>query len=146
MTNKTIQAYLIVDWKQGATRTRTTEPSASELGTNELVTPITLDVIVPEVQVEELSARIEVPEPRVIETDMADRDAQDIPGWQEIADEYLAPLREAHDPGAEWLDERDAILVEVLQEAPGRPDIEDVSEYCERQIETAIEGVAVDAQ
>lgn len=138
MTDKTIEAYLVVDWKQGSTRTRATEPLATELGTNELVTPISLDVIVPEVEVEELTARIEVPEPRVVETEMADREADDAADWRAVADELLEPVLQSSTPGREWLDERDAILVEILQEAPGRPSIDKVKEHCADRVERVV--------
>lgn len=123
-----ITNYLIVDWDSGSTRTRKSEPSASDLGPRELATELNLDIIVPEVTMPELHATVEVPQPRVESAQMDDLDAEDAPDWHDIADEFLAREPEAD------VDDTESLALDVIEAAPGRPEVRDVVDYLRREL------------
>lgn len=61
---KTYDGYLIVNWRDDELRFRKTAPTGS-LAPQELAIPLTVDVTIPEVQVPEIHADIEVPPAKV---------------------------------------------------------------------------------
>ena len=128
-----IENWLIINWKAGSTRTRKSRPSASDLGTHELSTRLALDIIIPEVEVPELTATVEVPQPRVEAAAMDDVDADDVPDWQDVADEVLD-----ESPGARP-DDDDYLTLEVLRRTPDNPDVDDVRRYISRGIREEVE-------
>lgn len=112
-----IENWLIINWQSGSTRTRKSEPGASDLGTHELATRLSLDIIIPEVEVPELSATVEVPQPRVEAAAMDDVDAEDAPDWRDVLDEVL----EEHQD-----EDESTLALRILERAPGHPDVGDV--------------------
>lgn len=62
MPEKTIDGWLVVDWKQGTHRTRQSKPKQSELGSTELLAELSVHVTVPEVDIPTLAVEIDVPE------------------------------------------------------------------------------------
>jgi len=72
MPSEEIHNWLIIDWQNGSTRTRKSEPDPSSLGTHEIATEVHLDLVIPEVDVDNLTARVEVPQPRVEATELED--------------------------------------------------------------------------
>ena len=128
---KTITAWLVVDWRDGSHRTRKSKPSQSDLGTNELLTKIEIEVSVPDVDVPTLSAKIDVPEPRVYAATMEALDDADLPDWTDTANDELDAEADAIETATD--DERqrvvDSIVARTLMNAPGRPDPTLVREY-----------------
>lgn len=144
MNTKQIKNYLIIDWRNETTRTRATEPNASDLGTNEVVAPISVDVVIPEVEVDELTARVEVPKPRVEEIELADVDADGVTDWEDVADEYLGVFEETYECSWEtWETEESDFILQIIQDAPGRPDVEEVRAYCNDEMADRLDGVEV---
>ena len=115
-----IENWLIINWKSGSTRTRKSEPSASDLGTHELATRLGLEIIIPEVEVPELSATVEVPQPRVEAAALDDVDAEDAPDWHDVVEEVLSESPEA------TRDDADSVALKVLERAPDRPNVKTV--------------------
>lgn len=139
MPEKEIHNWLVINWRDGSTRTRKSKPSASSLGTHELATELTLDIHIPEVDVDELRARVEVPKPRVEQTALDDVDADDAPDWMDVADEEIQEFINAH--GRDWSAFRerlDTMAVSVLTDAPTRPPVEDVRDYLRQTVRELI--------
>jgi hypothetical protein len=135
MPEKEIRNWLVINWQDGSTRTRKSKPSASSLGTHELATELTLDIHIPEVDVDELRARVEVPKPRVEQTALNDVDAEDAPDWMDVADERIQAF--INDHGRDWAAFRerfDSMVVSVLTDAPTRPPVEDVRDYLRQTV------------
>lgn len=135
MTDKTIDGWLVVDWKKEKTRTRKSKPSASELGTNELLAKLNIDVSVPEVDVPTLALEIDVPEPQVFAATLEAIDDEDLPDWSEAAIESIDAARQSFedaDSHAEFQNVVDSVVVRTLQSTPGRPDVETVRDFVVR--------------
>lgn len=62
---KTLRAYLIVNWKEETLRVRKTEPDSARTSPSELALPLTVEIVVPDVDTPEITKRIEVPPARV---------------------------------------------------------------------------------
>lgn len=99
---KTIETHLVANWKDGSSRSRKTEPKQSELSPHEFVLPVSIDVVVPEMSLPELNARVEVPVANV-EADMMEDEVEqrDPESWKGAADEAMEYLADDHD-GDEW--------------------------------------------
>lgn len=139
MPEETIQHWLIIDWQNSNTRTRKSKPAASDLGTHELATELTLDVIIPEVDVDELRATVEVPKPRVEQTALADADADDAPDWMDVADEVVDDFLERHGyDWSEWWENEDSYLLEAVEQSPTNPPVDDLRQYCDDKVRDAI--------
>ena len=132
--SKTITGWIIVDWRTGSHRTRKSKPNASELGTNELLAKLKIDVTVPDVDVPTLAVEIDVPEPQVYAATLEALDDREMPDWStaaiEAIDEYRA-LFETGDPH-DFETAVDRATVQAMNEAPGRPDIGNVREFIKR--------------
>ncbi|MFW6434826.1 MAG: hypothetical protein ACOCY1_00450, partial [Halovenus sp.] len=89
MPEKSITGWLIVDWRNGSHRTRKSKPKQSELGANELLAELEIDVHVPDVEVPTLSAKIDVPEPRVHAATLDALADDDLPEWTEAANNAI---------------------------------------------------------
>lgn len=126
---ETIKNWLIINWKQGSTRTRKSKPEPSSLGTHELATSLTLNVTIPEVDVPELVADVDVPQPRVEASELSDLEVEDSPDWMDVADAVVDD-----NPDANPLDEIDRLAVTVLEDAPNRPDVAEVKHYLQTQL------------
>jgi hypothetical protein len=136
MPEKEITGWLIVDWRDGSHRTRKNKPTRSELGSNELLAELNVDVHVPEVDVPTLAARIDVPEPRVRAATMDAVSEDDLPDWTATAEEALDARRRALEeasPGS-IQSEVDSLAMRTLEEGPGYPDPELVREYIEDRV------------
>lgn len=138
MPKKQIKNHLIINWKDGSTRTRKSKPNASDLGTHELSTALTLDVVIPEVDIDELHATVEVPKPRVEQSALDDATAEDAPDWIDVADEQVADFLDAFDTWGEWRERRERYILAVLEDAPAQPPIEDVRRYLTNEVREAI--------
>jgi hypothetical protein len=135
MGDKTIGVWLIVDWRKGQTRTRKSEPKASELGTNELKAKVEIDVTVPDVDVPTLSLEIDVPEPRVYAATIEALSDDDLPEWSEVAidkvEQNQIPFEDAGN-APEWKEAVDTVSMDTLRDAPGRPDVEAVRHFVDK--------------
>ena len=144
MDKKQIHNYLVIDWKNESTRTRQTEPRASDLGANEVMTEVTIDVVIPDVQVDELTARVEVPQPRVEATELDDLDADGVVDWQDVADEVLEDFADVFGwSREEWAGEEDQYILRIMEGAPGRPEVDEVRSYCRDEVRSQAESVEV---
>lgn len=123
MPTHTIENWLILNWQDGTTRTRKSEPNASKLGVHEIATKLTLNVHKPEVEMPDLEADIEIPQTRVESSRLDDLDEDDAPDWQDVLEEVLE-----QNPDAEYPEDSDDVTLTVLQRAPGRPAIQPVEE------------------
>lgn len=140
---ETIENWLIINWKEGNTRTRKGEPDQRKLGTHEIATRLQIDVVIPEVEIPELAARVEVPGPQVETAVLDDLDEEDLPDWKSVADDVLRDR--LGDDGADIEDLKDAMsdmVVQTLQDAPGRPDVDDVEGYLARKGKAVLRGDA----
>jgi len=143
MTEKTISGWIVVDWRKGKHRTRQSKPKASELGSNELLAKLAIDVHVPEVEVPELAVEIDVPEPHVRAATLEALDEEQLPGWTDVANE-LIPSTIPDAPG-EIEDEVNRITVRTLTEASTRPDPEAVRAYVDETMRSIASGEEVDS-
>jgi hypothetical protein len=84
---KTITGWLVVDWKGETHRTRKSKPSASELGANELLAELRVNVTVPEVETPTLAVNIDVPKPQVEAAELDALDEDELPDWTDEGDE-----------------------------------------------------------
>lgn len=136
MAEKTITGWLVVDWRDETHRTRQSKPSQSELGANELLAELEIDVTVPEVDVPTLAAKIDVPEPRVHAATMEAVADEDLPDWTEPANEAIdaeeLAIKQAPDGDLDRI--IDSIVVQTLEDAAGYPDPELVKEYVEETV------------
>lgn len=150
MPDKTIQGWLIVDWKAGTHRTRKSKPDARELGNHELLAKLEVDVHVPEVDVPTLAVEIDVPEPQVYAATMEALDDEDLPDWTDVANEIVdargvdIAAVDADDPMLEDLVNQ--LTTETLIELKTRPDPRQVRNYLYRVCRelAAPEGVEAD--
>jgi hypothetical protein len=129
--DKTITAWLIIGWRDGSHRTRQSKPTGSELGTNELLTKVEVDVSVPDVDVPTLAAKIDVPEPRVYAATMDALDDDDLPDWTDTANDQITQDEVAIDQADDGDLDRivDSIVARTLMHAPGRPDPDIIQDY-----------------
>lgn len=99
-TTKTLTAYLVVNWKDESLKTRKTEPSEAKLSPYEIAIPANVEVVVPEVEVPEITARVEVPRANVESGLLEDAAREGDPSiWQAIADEQV---EQALSDGRDW--------------------------------------------
>ena len=146
MPHKEIHNWLVIDWRNDSTRTRKSEPDPSQLGTHEIATEVHLDVVIPEVEIDELTARVEVPQPRVEATELEDLDEDDVDDWRDVADDELDYFAENCTLSWDmWRTERSDYILRIIDKAPGRPSVDDVREYCDDWIREQVREVAADA-
>lgn len=130
--DKKIDGWLVVDWKQESLKARKTKPTVGELGTNELMAKVSVDVSVPDVDIPTLALEIDVPEPKVYAATIEALDDDDLPDWSGVANEKVEANRKALEHAnnsTEWKGAVDETTVDVLREFSGRPDVENVREY-----------------
>jgi hypothetical protein len=137
MADKTIDGWLVIDWRDETHRTRKSKPKASELGANELLAELSIDVTIPEVETPTLPLEVEVPEPQVQAAELDGLDGEQLPDWTAVADERLAErngdlddTEEAHEITAIVKE----IVAETMLDAPGRPNPEKVEEYVHQAV------------
>jgi len=133
MTNeKTIDGWLVVDWKKEKHRTRKSKPDASDLGTNELLAKLKVDVTVPEVDVPTLAVSIDVPEPQVFAATLEAIDEEDLPDWSDTAIDVVESHREAIADAKSQSDHRDLVdtlTTRVLMKVNTRPPPSEVRKF-----------------
>lgn len=117
---RTITYWLVVDWKREKIKARKTEPSQSELGTNELKVEGEITIQKPEIEVPKLAAELKIPEPRIRRV-LAEGMNVDHPDWWESVEEVF----EEH-PDLVEEQAADALLGKVMITDPGTPNPEDV--------------------
>lgn len=89
-TEKELSAYLIVNWKDETLKSRKTEPDDTNLSPYEIAIPASVTVVVPEVEIPEIAARVEVPRPNVESGLLEDAAWEGDPdAWKEVADDLL---------------------------------------------------------
>jgi hypothetical protein len=138
MTDKTISGWIVVDWRKGKHRTRQSKPKTSDLGSNELLAKLSIDVHVPEIEVPELAVEIDVPEPHVRAATLEALDEEQLPGWTDVANEVI-PSTIPNDP-SEFQNEVNRITVRTLTEAATRPDPEAVRAYVDETMRAVDDG------
>lgn len=126
-----VENWLVIDWENASTRTRKGEPGPSDLGPREIATQLRLHITIPEIDVPTPEADIEVPAPKVEATELEDVDAEDVPGWQDVADELISRYDIAGDTDTNSVN---AVTLETLQEASEKPDVREVRTYVRREI------------
>lgn len=131
MTEKTIEGWLVVDWKSGQHRTRKSKPSYSELGNNELLAKLSIDITVPEVDVPTLAVDIDVPEPQIHAATLEALGEDELPDWTDAVHETLGRYEQriqSTDRG-QLMDIVDVVTTRSLVEINTRPDPKRVREY-----------------
>lgn len=134
---KTIDGYLVVDWKKGSHRTRKSKPSAGELGTNELLAELKVNVTVPEVDVPTLAVDIDVPEPQVFAATMEALDDEDLPDWTDVANDVVnthADDIQDITSQAEQRDLVDTLTTRTLLDVNTRPEPDQVRRYVDQMV------------
>lgn len=128
---KNFKHWLVLDWKSGDSRTRKNKPRSGELGTNEILAELQIDVEVPEVDVPTLAVQIDVPEPQVYQATMEALDDEDLPDWSESANDVLQDHKDDI-LTTDWPELGsliDQMTTQVLMDAPGRPPVDQVRDY-----------------
>jgi len=132
MPDKTITGWLVVDWRNETHRTRKSKPGATDLGANEVLAKLNVEVNIPEVDVPALGIAVDVPEPQVHAATLEALDDEAMPDWTdaaaEIAAEHDQRITEAA-PGAETERLVDELTTEVLLAVETRAPAERVHEY-----------------
>lgn len=132
MPDKTITGWLVVDWRNETHRTRKSKPGATDLGANEVLAKLDVEVTIPEVDVPTLGVAVDVPEPQVHAATLEALDDEAMPDWTDAAAEIVAEheqrIEEAA-PGAETERLVDELTTEVLLAVKTRPPAERVREY-----------------
>jgi hypothetical protein len=137
MTEKEIEEYLIINWKEGKTRTRKSEPQTSELGTNEVYAELEVAVNIPEVDVAKIAAKVDVPEARVEAANLQALTDEELPDWTDTALEvvndnwHLLEDVEARNP-PEFVD---IVTARALTEVATRPDPDKVRDFIRERVE-----------
>lgn len=129
---KNIGGWLIVDWKKGSHRTRQNKPKASELGNNEVMAELSVEVTVPEVDVPTLAVAIDVPEPQVFAATLEALDEDDLPDWSDTAIDVVEDHREAiADTSGQsaYRDVVDLMTTRVLMKVNTRPPPDEVRKF-----------------
>lgn len=136
MTVKSLSAYLVVDWRDEDLKVRKTKPETSPY---EVAVPLDLEIEVPEIDVQSLSARLEVPQANVHEIVQGEVHDEELLDWQVTAESVLED-RIGPDPDPEQLkeDSVEQVLGAVMLQAPGVPDPEKVRDYLDDRIEHII--------
>lgn len=128
MTEKTIDGWLVVDWKTGKHKTRQTEPDYSDLGKNDLVAKLKINITVPEVEVSTLSVDIDVPKPQVHQAVLEALDESDLPGWTDAVADVVGEY-DLEDDTIPTGQLADAITTQALMRISTRPDPATVRDY-----------------
>jgi len=135
--HKQITGYLRIDWKNGKLSARKTEPSASELGANELLAPVEINVEVPEIEQTPLSLDLTVPEPRVTASELSQIPDDEMPDWTAVAEENIAASEQeihATETPEQIRSVVEQIAARVMLDAPGMPKPEHVEEYVNERV------------
>lgn len=142
MTEKQINEYLVIDWKEGKTRTRKSEPAASDLGTNEVYAKLEVGVTIPEVDVETIAASVDVPEARVEAANLQALSDEELPSWTDTALEVIEDSVNLYlrDDGYATSDIVDILTAQALQKIATRPDPEKVRDFIRDRVRERIEG------
>lgn len=137
-TVKNLSAYLIVNWKDETIKSRKTEPSQSKLSPYEIAIPASVEVVVPDVEVPELTARIEVPRANVESGLIEDAAREGDPeAWKEVADDLLdRAVNEGRELDSGLVME---LVGMTLTESEVHADPEHVRHYVRRQIQERAE-------
>lgn len=129
---KQIDGWLVVDWKKGKHRTRKSKPSAGDLGTNEVLAKLSVEVEVPEVDVPTLSVKVDVPEPQVFAATLEALDDEDLPDWSDTAIDVVEDHRDAIADAKSQSDYRDLVdtlTTRVLMQVNTRPSPKEVRKF-----------------
>lgn len=135
---KTIEGWLVVDWRKGSHKTRKSKPTQSELGSNELLAALEIEVEIPDVDVPTLSLEIDVPEPQVFSATMEALSDEDLPDWTDAANDVIeqheSQLRAAAGSPDDLGDLVDTMTTRTLLEVNTRPKPECVREYVQETV------------
>jgi hypothetical protein len=132
MPEKTITGWLVVNWKNETHRTRKSKPGATDLGANEVLAKLDIEVHIPEVDVPTLGVAVNVPEPQVHAATLEAIDDEAMPDWTDAAAEIAAEHEQRIEEAAAGTEtERlvDELTTEVLLAVETRPPAERVHEY-----------------
>lgn len=147
MPEKTIDGWLVIDWKTGQHRTRQSKPKHSELGSNELLAELRVNVSVPEVDVPTLAVDIDVPEPQVHAATLEALGDEELPDWtdavHDVVAEREADIRDAD--RAALPDLVDVLTSRALLSVNTRPNPEHVNEYVADVVYRLREGEEMEA-
>lgn len=134
---KTIGGWLVVDWRDETHRTRKNKPSSTELGTNELLAELQVDVTVPDVEVPTLAVEIDVPEPQVHAATLEALDDEDLPDWTDTANEVVNDHATAIQDTTSQQESRelvDQLTTRTLVNVSTRPDPQKVRKYVRQMV------------
>lgn len=118
---KTIEGWLVFNWKDGSHRTRKSPPDST--GTYEIATPLEITVEIPEIDVPELAAKVQVPQPQVQTAVVESIDDEAFPDWSDVAEAEL----EAH--------------VGAIQQAAGLEEVDAIVERLTTRVLLAYDGL-----
>lgn len=132
MTVKDISAFLVVDWRDEKLKVRKTRPETSPY---EVAVPLDLEIEVPEVDVESLSARLQVPQAHVHKIVQGEVHEEDLQDWQVVAEEVIEEKKPLEGPAHTDDGLVDQLLGRVMTQAPGVPDPDGVRAYLQDRLE-----------
>lgn len=133
MTEKTLEYYLVINWKDEQIRALKTRPD--RLGAYELVGELTVDITVPDVDIPDLALELEVPQPKLHEAVIRAVDEEDLPDWSDAATTVINRHADILDEAGVTDDLVDVLTTRTLLEATGRPDAREVRAYVEQLLD-----------
>ena len=130
---KVLKRYLTVNWKNESVGARKTKPDPANQSPHEFAIPVTVEIIVPEVELPELNATVEVPRPNV-ESDMRQEQAAhaDPDAWMEVADATIDSI--LADGGSVDFDTVYGIVGRVMTNIDGYAKPERVKQYVNEEL------------
>lgn len=140
---KTITGWLVVDWKKEQHRTRKSKPSATDLGSNELLAELKVNVSVPDVDVPTLAVDIDVPEPQVFAATMEALDDEDLPDWTDAANDVVNDHADAIQDVTSQAEQRDLVdtlTTRTLLSVNTRPEPDQVRRYVDQMVHRVANG------
>lgn len=140
---KSINGWLVVDWKSGQHRTRKSKPKQSELGNNELLAKLAIDVTIPKVDIPTLAVDIDVPEPQVYAATIEALGEDELPDWTDAVHEVVENYGGLEKAYAERPDSIDIITSKTMLEVNTRPNPQKVWDYVHELVTE--NGVGADA-
>ena len=138
---KTYTGWLIINWRDDDVRFRKTKPSKSDRSPAEYPVKVSVEATVPDVDIPEIAAELNVPTPQVREvvySDLLNGDQPDGPPWHDDVDAALddhSGLVEQYETGDMERDTLvDTVVGATLRRVDGYPDTADVEQRVDDRV------------
>lgn len=135
---KKYTGWLVLNWRDDDIRFRKTKPSKSDRSPAEYPVKVSVEAEIPELDIPEIAAELNVPQPQVRQvaySDLLEGDELDAPPWVDDVDAATGVhddlIEQYEDDRLEWETLVDTVVGAVLRRADGYPDTADVEQYVE---------------